>query len=127
MKKFLLLGIFSLGLISCDESADISNDAANMPVEQKLATIDANGLVEQNEIKVIRIKTLLKYLSEAYQEPVDSIADLTNRAQGVIHDRGIEETNLNILEEMNKAGKIENTPYRDAVTFYALMRTRGMD
>ena len=98
-----------------------------MPVEQQLAVLDANGPVEKTDIKVIRIRTLLKYLSETYHEPVDSIADLTNRARGVIHDHGIEETNVSILEQMNKAGKIENTPYRDAVVLYAVMRSRGMD
>lgn len=127
MKIFFLLGFFGLLFAACDESASSTDEVKNMPIEQKLAILDANGPIDKPDIKVIRIKTLLKYLSESYKEPIDSIADLTSRAQGVIHDHGIEETNLNILEQMNKAGKVENTPYRDAVVLYAMMRSRGMD
>ncbi len=96
-----------------------------MTLQVRLAVLDGDYTPDTNDIKVIRMKTLLGDLSELYGEPKDSIADWTSRAQGVLHDKGIQETNLNILEEMNKTGKIENTPYRDAITLYALMRSKG--
>lgn len=112
-----------LMLASCGSS--IEEASRKLTLQEQLAVLDGNTRPDTTDIKVIRIKTLLADLSESYGEPVDTIAEWTSKAQGVLHDKGIQESNLNILEEMNKAGKIENTPYRDAITLYALMRAKG--
>jgi len=96
----------------------------DMPAEQKLAVLDANTFVDTTDIKVIRMKTLLNDLASDYEQSRDTIADYTSRAQGVLHDRGIQENCLNILEEMHKAGKIENTSYKEAVTLYVMLRDK---
>lgn len=96
--------------------------ADDMPAEQKLAVLDANTFVDTTNIKVIRIKTLLNDLAQKYNQPRDTIAEYTSKAQGVLHDQGIQESCLNILEDIDKAGKIDNTPYKDAITLYLMLR-----
>lgn len=93
----------------------------DMPTEQKLAILDAETFVDTTDLKVIRIKTLLNSLASMYNEPRDTIAEYTSKAQGVLHDRGIKESCLNILEGMRKGGKLDNTPYKDAVTLYIMI------
>lgn len=122
--------LFSIGCDSQDPSS--SKDAAKgteekakqMPPEQGLAVLDAGAFVDTTDIKVIRMKTLLNNLSANYSEPRDTIAEYTSRAQGVLHDNGIQESCLNILEEMNKGGKIENTKYSEAITLYLMIRVK---
>jgi hypothetical protein len=98
--------------------------AAGMPTEQKLAVLDAGTFVDTTDIKVKRMRSLLDDLSEKYGESRDTIADYTSRAQGVLADKGIQESCLDILENMNKVNKIENTPYKDAVTLYVMLRAK---
>lgn len=96
----------------------------DMPTEQKLAILDAATFVDVADIKVIRIKTLLDDLASKYNQSRDTIAEYTSKAQGVLHDKGIQESCLEILENMNKVDKIENTPYRDAITLYVMLRAK---
>lgn len=113
------------------EEAPAKDDAATtatsngMPVEQKLAVLDASGYVDPADAKVARIKTLLDDLTSKYNEPADTIAEYTSKAQGVLRDSGIEENCADILDEMNTAGKIENTPYRDAITVFLMLKVKG--
>ena len=99
--------------------------ASGMPVEQKLAVLDASGYVDPSDPKVTRIKTLLDDLTSKYNQPADTIAEYTSKAQGVLHDSGIEESCADILEEMNAAGKIDNTPYRDAITVFLMLKVKA--
>ena len=116
-----LLAVFSCG----DLASNAAKEVESMPTEQKLAVLDADGYVDTADIKVRRIKFLLHDLAGTYNEPVDSIAEWTHRTSGVLKEKGVGETNLNVLEEMMKAGKVENTPYRDVVTLYAMIRAKG--
>lgn len=93
----------------------------DMPTEQKLAILDAETFVDTTDLKVLRIKTLLNDLASMYNEPRDTIAEYTSKAQGVLHDRGIKESCLNILEGMRRGGKVDKTPYKDAVTLYIMV------
>jgi hypothetical protein len=68
------------------------------------------------------MKTLIDRLSVKYSEPTDSIAEYTYRAQSVLHDKGIEESCLNILEEIQKVNKIENSKYQDVLALYLMLR-----
>ncbi len=117
---FLVLAFFTL---SCGEASEAASEPAakeETPIEQKLAVID--DVYDKNDIKVVRIKTLLDNLSSKYAEPIDSIAEYTYRAKSVLRDKGIDETCQSILEQMNKTVKMENTPYKDAITLYLLVR-----
>jgi hypothetical protein len=98
--------------------------ASNIPTEQKLVVLDANTFVDASDIKVIRMKSLLDDLALKYAQSRDTIAEYTSRAQGVLHDKGVQESCLNILEEMNRADKIKNTPYSDAIILYLMVREK---
>ena len=106
-----------------DNNKKTSNNSKpnNMPTEQILAILDADTFVDTTDLKVLRIKTLLNDLASMYNEPIDTIANYTSKAQGVLHDRGIKESCLNILEGMRKGGKLDNTPYKDAVILYIMV------
>lgn len=123
MTRILTLVFFSLILFSCGSKS--TSQEEDMPIEQKLAMLDTKTLVEPTDTRVLRIKALLDYLSQMYHEPIDSIANETYKATAYIQSKGIDETNLNILEEMNKVGTVENTPYKDALTLYVIMRAKG--
>jgi hypothetical protein len=108
---------------------EISNAAEpasnNLSLEEKLATLDASVPVKKNDIKVVRIRALLDFLSKSYSEPKDTIAEYTSKAQDILEkEYGIKETHLHILEEMNTMGKIENTKYSSAITLYLVVRSR---
>lgn len=90
----------------------------DMPIEQKLAILDAGTFIDTTDLKVIRIKTLLNDLALMYNEPRDTIAEYTSKAQNVLHGKGIKESCLNILTGMRKGGKIDNTSYKEAVILY---------
>lgn len=108
----------SLGSNSSDK---VEDKYSNIPTEQKLAILDAETYVDNSDIKVLRIKSLLTDLASMYNEPIDSIAEYTSKAQSVLHDRGIKESCLNILTDMRRAGKVDKTTYKDAVTLFIMV------
>jgi len=118
MKNYLLIAATALVLASCGESATAKKEQT---AAEKLALLD--NITDTAGLKSIRIKTLVNELAGKYGEPADSIADYTQRAQSVLHDHGIEETNLGVLEAMQLINKLDNTSYSDAVTAYMLLRT----
>ncbi|MFX4377154.1 hypothetical protein ABTA44_19085, partial [Acinetobacter baumannii] len=92
-----------------NSSDKVEDKYSNIPTEQKLAILDAETYVDNSDIKVLRIKSLLTDLASMYNEPIDSIAEYTSKAQSVLHDRGIKESCLNILTDMRRAGKVDKT------------------
>jgi hypothetical protein len=72
-----------------------------------------------------KIRDLILALSKTYGEPADSIAERTYRAHYVLGDFGIDESALQILEAMSKAGRKEQKTYREAVLQYTMRRTQG--
>jgi hypothetical protein len=117
MKKIATILSVAIILTAC---GDTTNKKEASPAE-KLSVID--NISDPADIQAIRIKTLVDELSTRYAEPTDTIAEYTYRAQSVLHDKGIAETCLGVLEEMNKVNKLDNTSYKDAVTLYLLIRS----
>lgn len=120
VKKLLTLLAIAVFITSCGDSPTTANNEKETPIHEKLAVID--DIYDQNDIKAIRIKTLVNDLSLKYAEPADSIGEYTYRVKAVLRDKGIDESILSILEQMNKTQKMENTPYKDAATLYLLVR-----
>jgi hypothetical protein len=127
MKKIAIILSLAIILTACGDTTDktgtensTENKREPSPAE-KLSVLD--NIYDTSDIKAIRIKTLVSELATKYAEPADTIAEYTYRAQSVLHDKGIAETCLGVLEEMHKVNKIENTPYKDAVTMYLLIRS----
>jgi hypothetical protein len=122
MKNLLIVLFIVISVSSCGDTASaVAEQSKEASPAKKLAVID--NIYDTADIKAIRIKVLLNELSATYTEPVDSIAEYTFRGQSVLHDKGISETCLGILEEMHKMNKMDNTPYRDAITFYLMIRS----
>ncbi len=122
--KFNFVILVSLLISSCTSEIKQAS-AEDMPLEQRLGILDAKGFIDTSDIKVIRMKVLLNKLATSYGEPKDSIAEWTSKAQGALHDEGIEVANLEILEEVNRMGQIENSKYREVVTLYATLRSQN--
>jgi predicted metal-dependent phosphoesterase TrpH len=130
MKKYLKhLGLGFIAFIILAIIAVASGDTTNTTTsenkkersaEQNLAVID--NINDTTNIKAIRIKILVDELATKYSEPKDTIAEYTYRAQSVLHDKGIEETCLGVLEGMHKVNKVDNVPYKDAVILYTMIR-----
>lgn len=123
MKDTINFVIILLLFASCGN--EINQSSQELTLHEQLTILDGNIKPDTNDVKVIRIKTLLEDLSVLYDEPKDTIAEWTSKAQGALHDSGIKESNLDILEEINKVGKIENTSYKEAITLYTLIRSNS--
>lgn len=97
-----------------------------MPIEQKLAILDAGTFVDVSDMKVVAMKKLLADLSLKFSEPKDTIAEYTSKAQGVLQKDGIKENCQDIMEEMDKAeaDKVQNTPYSSAIILYLMLREK---
>lgn len=121
--SLFLFGIFSDDLPAEKSVSKTENikPKKETPIEQKIAALD--DIYDPEDIKVIRIKTLLEDLSERYSEPMDTIAEYTFRAKTILHDKGIAETNLNILEQMKRIKKMENVDYKNAIVLYLAVRS----
>ena len=114
---------FAVLLISCgDATTTETKKAEDIPVEEKLAVID--DIYDKNSPEVKKMKTLLEELSAKYDLPKDSIGEYTYRAKSVLKDKGIEETNLSIMEQINKTEKT-GMAYKEVLAMYLLLRTGG--
>lgn len=87
--------------------------------EYQLAVMD--NIYDSTDIKAVRIKTLVNRLAAKYNESKDSIAEYTYNAHSVLKDNGVAKSCLDILEVMQQTPKMENTPYKDALTLYVLV------
>lgn len=119
VKKLFTILALAIIVTSCGDSAPTVKE--EVPIEEKLAVID--DIYDKNDIKAVRIKTLVNDLSVKYAEPKDTIGEYTYRVKAILRDKGIDDSILTILEQMNKTEKMENTPYKDAVTMYLLIRS----
>jgi hypothetical protein len=129
MKRILF---FCFVLYCGCSNSDVNDKETNeliqtMSIQKKLAILDSKGDIPDTSIKIIRIGVLLKYLSKDFNEPIDTIAELTCKAQGAIHDEGIEISNLDILEEMHEVGDPKGIKYRDAVILYAFLKSKKLN
>lgn len=111
-------------LIPGEEKAATSKVSSSATTEKpspelQLAAMD--NIYDSTDIKAIRIKTLVNRLAGTYGESKDSIAEYTYRAQSILKDNGVAKTCLEILETMHKTQKLENTPYKDAITLFVLV------
>lgn len=125
MKKLLIALLF---LASCGNDPNTTtNDpkAENLTAESKLATVDKGYLPDSTDVSVVRIKTLLGYISEAWHESKDTIAEYTYQCQASLKDEGIEETCQNILEDMNSITPLKGMKYKDAIILYTMTRSHG--
>ncbi|MFI5196364.1 MAG: hypothetical protein ACHQD8_04680 [Chitinophagales bacterium] len=101
-------------------SANINTTQASVTGAQKLASLDANSATPLNidDTRVQQIDTLLKNLSATFHETPENIANATFVANQQLKRKGIQESNYNILEHMNKEISTLGLRYKEAVLKY---------
>ena len=100
----------------------ISATAQSWP--EKLATIDGDGWVEEQDVK--RFETLLPAIQRKYPEEGDQrVADVTVRGWELLEKRGVNMSLLKLMEGMNRAAPTigTNVKYQKAVGMYVVFRS----
>jgi hypothetical protein len=97
------------------------------PPEKQLAIIDY-GSVAADDIRVSRFRALLDELSESYSSSRQQITDQTVKCQEILHDKGIKESLINIMEGMNKlfASSTHKQEYSQWLAAYIVLREKSM-
>ena len=135
VKIWMILTLFFAAILftSCgggdsgSQQAEQQKPSQPMPLEHKLAIID-KGYVTRDDIAVTRFKTLLDQLSSKYNETRQKISDVTVMGQNLLRDKyGIEESLLNIMEDMNQVLITKVNPsYPLYATAYVHLRKTGI-
>lgn len=135
IKIWMILTLFFAAILftSCggggsgSQQAEQQKASQPMPLEHKLAIID-KGYVTRDDIAVTRFKTLLDQLSSKYNETRQRISDVTVKGQSLLRDKyGIEESLLNIMEDMNQVLITKVDPsYPLYATAYVHLRKTGI-
>ena len=101
--------------------------AQSMSLAYQLATID-KGYVSRDDVTVTRFRTLLDQLSSKYDGTRQKISDCSVVAQNLLRDKyGIEESLLNIMEDMNQVPITKSDPnYPLYATAYVHLRKTGI-
>ena len=111
-KSFLAITIFII-LFSCQSTPHVST----LRPEQKLAILDHWDTADQ---RVKEMGQLLDTLSRKYKESKDTIVKYTVKAQDLLKDFKIYETNMEVLEGMNRLPLTDSTSYQGGLVVYVL-------
>ncbi|TDW97560.1 hypothetical protein [Dinghuibacter silviterrae] len=117
MKKSILAASLCLLLFACDSESAVKS----LTPAQKLAILDN---IDTSDAKVKTMDALLQSLSAKFHEPQDTIADYTSRAEGVLKDKGIVSTSLDIMGDLDKLQAPDSLDYRGAITMYLMIRSK---
>lgn len=112
---------------SPSQTSPSGSDWQNKPLEYKLARLDEGNDPPQGDVKVARFKSLLGQLSGTYKETEQQIGDMTVNAQDQMKKEGVDETLLDIMEDMNQvfAAHVTNQSYAEYVSAYVVLREKG--
>lgn len=135
IKVWMILTFFFAAILfpSCGggdsgfQQAEQQKASQSMPLEHKLAIID-KGYVTRDDITVTRFRTLLDQLSSKYNETRQKISDVSVMGQNLLREKyGIEESLLNIMEDMNQVLITKVNPsYPLYATAYVHLRKTGI-
>ena len=141
-KTFLIIGaiIFIVYLIFSDKKtdstkadnaiknvaydSDSSQNIRKTSLGQQLAYLELNKDAFIVTPYSLKLDKLITKLSVKYNEPRDTIADLTSRLLGVLKDDNITLSTGFVLEDINKIPKMENVKYRDIIALYGMTTKR---
>lgn len=123
MKNPIVAASLCLLFFACDSesSGKVQNPVDLLTPAQKLAILDH---VDTSSRTCRLIDAYLEHIAETFHEPQDTIADYTSRAEGVLKDKGIVTTNVDILRDMDGFKRPDSLDYKSAVTMYAMIRTK---
>lgn len=123
IEKTKVISLFSILIFL----ASISNLHAQS-IGYKMAVIEKNGYVSENDLLVKRFDNLLQQLDKKYVDDKQQIAGKTVTAKQILEEKGIKESMINIMEGMNKIYDLNNSynrKYIDYSTCYVIFRVNG--
>jgi hypothetical protein len=93
----------------------------------KLATIEKDGYVTEDNMLVKRFNSLLKQLENKYIDTKQKISDKTVTASQLLEGNGIDESMIKIMKGMNKIYDLNNSyrKYNEYLTCYVIFRVNG--
>lgn len=100
--------------------------SAGDSLEKQLATINAKGWVAENDITIVRFKSLLDQLDRQFVENRQQIGDMSAKTLQLLREDGIEESLLRLMEGLNTVlmGR-KNQKFAEVAAVYIAMRTKG--
>ncbi len=119
----IFLCLFLIGKFVGDNKGE--NKTKEQPLEYTLAVIDAGESVSEDDIRIARFRSLLTQLSSKYAETPEKIGNMTAFIKQKLHDNGINESMLNIMEGINTL-PVGNQKYDTYLTLYLSSRIGSM-
>jgi len=106
-----------------------SNSNVNQTIGYKLAVIDKNGYVDENDLIVKRYTSMVKQLDFKYTEDSVQIADMTVSGRNQLIKFGIEQSMIEVMQGINTLFDpySKNKHYSDYVSMYIILRSKGLD
>ncbi len=124
-----LAAILASGIIGCGSAEEGDKRALeNVPLEKKLADLDAGHIVSDYNDAIPHFKYLLGELGSKFVEDPERIASLTLTAQKTLKQKGVYESLVDIMEGINQAAhrSKQKQKYADYVQVYAEVRRQKM-
>ena len=119
-------------LLSCgddgEQRSSVQKRQSEYSWEYKLASIDAGGFIEENDIMVARFRSLLHQLSNKDDSNLQYISDASVRAINLLKGKGVEESLLNLMEGISsiRDRDLEGKDYDGYCAAYIHLRARGL-
>lgn len=95
----------------------------------KLAIVDGTGYVSKVDIAVRRFTNLLNQLDNKFPKNKQQIANMTVYIQKEMAEKGVRESLLNIMVDMNKfpsTPELRGMKYAEYIAMYAVLREGGV-
>jgi len=118
--KITLVILFAISIFLMSNSNLYSQSIA-----YKLAVVEKNGYVSDNDQTVKRFDYLLSSLDNKYVDSKQEIADKTVKAKQLLADRGVNESMIKMMEGMNTLNDPKDTykNYNEYLTIYIILRS----
>ena len=93
----------------------------------KMAVVEKNGYVSENDLLVKRFDNLLQQLDKKYIDDKQQIADKTVTAKQILEEKGIKESMIKMMEGMNTIYDTKNKykKYNEYLSCYLILRIQG--
>jgi hypothetical protein len=93
----------------------------------KLAVIEKNGYVSENDLLVKRFNNIVNQLDIKYIENKEQIGDMTVSGRNQLIEMGIKEQMINVMEGICRLTDLytKKKQYSDNVSCYLILRSKG--
>jgi hypothetical protein len=95
-------------------------------LEYKLAVINAETYVREDDLVVARFRSLLRQLDQTFAEDVATIGNISVKAKNMLGGEGIRLDMLAMMEGINRTKPLKAPKYAEYVGAYVVNRTQGL-